>query len=205
MFCWTTEASRRIWRSAPPHATPPHPPPPLGIPPAPCIMPGTLLLEDRGPVTVQKRHRGGGGRSLRLPPVMAPVRWSSGAHEPSAGDRGEVESGQEPGGTLHHCGDRIDQSHGGGLQPGGVVVAVAPHELKVECVIRFADYLYAIAAVTGRLGPVRAESVVEPGDVLEDDHHLAVTDPPELKMQRSDRALFDGPGIDKGTVGALHF
>ena len=61
-----------------------------------------------------------------------------------------------PGGASHDGGDGVDQAHRRGLEAGGVVVAVAAEQLQVERVVRLAGDHDAVAALAGRLRPVRA-------------------------------------------------
>ena len=76
--------------------------------------------------------------------------------EPAAGDQRQVERGHEPGRGRHDGLDRVHQPHGRGLEPGRVVVAVGAEQLQVERVVRLAADLHPVAALPGRLRPVRA-------------------------------------------------
>ena len=67
---------------------------------------------------------------------------------------------------------------------------------------RFAGDLDAVGAARLRgLRPVGSQVGAQPGDVLDDDHRLAVDHALDLEAQRRDRALRDGADRDVEVLG----
>ena len=101
-----------------------------------------------------------------------------------------------PGCCCDHRRHGIDEPHGGRLEARRVVVAVGPHELQVERVVRLALDLHAVATLPGGLGPLRAEVVTQPGDVFEHDYGTVADHAADLEMQRGGRPDLNGARID---------
>ena len=107
-------------------------------------------------------------------------------NETLTGNHREIEGSHQASVGSHDCGHGIDETHRRCLEARGVVVPVGAKQLQVNGVNGLTGYLYAVAAMSCWLWPLRSEGIIKPSDMLEHNGNLSTLDVgTEFKVQAS--------------------